>query len=152
MTSFLLQNAGLRDGNCSDRQKSKPRGRTAGPRGTEGGPGGPGGVFQRHLHLSAPGGEKGIAEHNPKFWNGEQNDCQHLLAAWKSSWAAYNSGTSSNHQDPGSESGSDKDERKEAEGKRGEREGGTGGWSVAISGCWNTVTAALDRLVYPTEE
>lgn len=57
------------------------------------------------------GGEGG--EHNPKFSNGEEDECQHLLPAWKSSWAAHEAGTSRHQQEPGGEAGSDKDGRPE---------------------------------------
>lgn len=104
------------------------------------------------------GGEGG--EHNPKFSNGEEDECQHLLPAWKSSWAAHEAGTSRHHQEPGGEAGSDKDgrperTRRDGEGKEGkekvgqeERDGDEEEErSVALSCCWNTVTAAPDRLI-----
>lgn len=76
--------------------------------------------FHRPLALSSPGGKK-RAEHEPKFSNGVQDDCQHLQTAWKSSWAGYNGGTSGNHHNPGGEASLSVHSQIRMESQRGER-------------------------------
>lgn len=75
--------------------------------------------FHRPLALSTPGGEK-RTEHEPKFSNGVQDDCQHLQTAWKSSWAGYNGGTSGNHHNPGGEASLSVRSQIRTESQRGE--------------------------------
>lgn len=102
VTSFLPRKGERRDRNGSDGQKSR-RAQTAGLRGCNGG------AFTVIRISQHQAGKNKRTEHNPKFSNGEQDDCQHLLPAWKPSWAAYNGGTSRNHQYPSGEAGSDKE-------------------------------------------
>lgn len=76
--------------------------------------------FHRPLALSTPGGKK-RTEHDPKFSNGVQDDCQHLQTAWKSSWAGYNGGTSGNHHNPGGEASLSVHSQIRTASQRGER-------------------------------